>query len=114
VSYLIDTNVLSELRRKQADSHVVSWFAGRAAQSLFLSVLTLGEIRKGIDRLADGNTDAARRRNLNDWIYPHFFWAAYLVLMQALPTNGDTCKLLLVTLCLPSTVWLLQQPCNII
>ena len=76
MSYLIDTNVLSELRRKQADSHVVSWFAGRAAQSLFLSVLTLGEIRKGIERLADGNSDAARRRDLYDWLeldLPTFF-----------------------------------------
>jgi len=76
VSYLIDTNVLSELRRKQPDSHVVSWFAGRAAQSLFLSVLTLGEIRKGIMCLDDANTNAARRRGLNDWLeldLPTFF-----------------------------------------
>jgi len=75
VSYLIDTNVLSELRRKQPDSHVVNWFAGRAAQSLFLSVLTLGEIRKGIER-DDANTDAARRRDQNDWLeqdLPTFF-----------------------------------------
>ena len=68
MSYLVDTNALSELRRKQPDSHVVNWFAGRAAQSLFLSVLTLGEIRKGILRLDDANTDAARRRDLNDWL----------------------------------------------
>lgn len=53
MSYLIDTNVLSELRRKQPDPHVVAWFSERAAQSLFLSVLTLGEIRKGIERLDD-------------------------------------------------------------
>lgn len=74
MSYLLDTNVLSELRRKQADRHVVAWFAGRSAQSLFLSVLTLGEIRKGIAAL--GLVDATRRQALSDWLevdLPTFF-----------------------------------------
>ena len=76
MSYLIDTNVLSELRRKQPDSHVVAWFAGRVTQSLFLSVLTLGEIRKGIERLDELQTGAARRQSLRDWLeqeLPTFF-----------------------------------------
>jgi predicted nucleic acid-binding protein len=76
VSYLIDTNVLSELRRKQPDHHVVAWFSERPAQSLFLSVLTLGEIRKGIERLNHSQTDAARKLVLNDWLeqeLPTFF-----------------------------------------
>ena len=76
MSYLIDTNVLLELRRKQPDTHVVDWFAERAPQSLFLSVLTLGEIRKGIARLDDSQTDAARRQSLDDWLeqdLPTFF-----------------------------------------
>ncbi|MEI6802166.1 MAG: type II toxin-antitoxin system VapC family toxin [Burkholderiales bacterium] len=76
MSYLIDTNVLSELRRKQPDTHVVAWFAKRAAQSLFLSVLTLGEIRKGIALLDDAHADAARRQSLGDWLeqeLPTFF-----------------------------------------
>lgn len=76
MSYLIDTNVLSELRRKQPDAHVIAWFAGRAAQSLFLSVLTLGEIRKGIERQDDSHADAAYRQSLGDWLeqeLPTFF-----------------------------------------
>ena len=76
MSYLIDTNVLSELRRKQPDSHVVAWFSERAAQSLFLSVLTLGEIRKGIELLDATHADAARRQSLSDWLeqeLPTFF-----------------------------------------
>lgn len=64
MSYLVDTNVLSELRRRQPDSRVVAWFSGRPASSLFISVLTLGEIRKGIE----GVTDAARRLRLSDWL----------------------------------------------
>lgn len=76
MSYLIDTNVLSELRRKQADGRVLEWFAARAAQSLFLSVLTLGEIRKGIAALDANLVHAARRQALNDWLevdLPTFF-----------------------------------------
>ena len=45
MSYLIDTNVLSELRRRDPDPRVVAWLQQRPRQALFLSVLTLGEIR---------------------------------------------------------------------
>jgi predicted nucleic acid-binding protein len=72
VSYLIDTNVISELRRKLPDANVVAWFERCAPQSLFLSVLTLGEIRKGIERL----DDPKRRQVLVDWLHvdlPTFF-----------------------------------------
>ena len=72
MSYLIDTNVLSELRRKQPDPTVVRWFSQRPASTLYLSVLTLGEIRKGIEGVAD----AARRLALLDWLetaLPAFF-----------------------------------------
>jgi predicted nucleic acid-binding protein len=64
VSYLVDTNVLSELRRKRPDARVVAWMEQRPAQALYLSVLTLGEIRKGIERLQG---DAARRRCWTGW-----------------------------------------------
>jgi predicted nucleic acid-binding protein len=53
LSYLVDTNVLSELRRKAPDSGVVEWFSRRPASTLYLSVLTLGELRKGIEGVAD-------------------------------------------------------------
>ena len=72
MGYLIDTNVLSELRRKQPDERVVAWMLDRPRQALFLSVLTLGEIRKGIERL----DDLARRQRLLDWLeveLPHYF-----------------------------------------
>jgi len=72
LSYLIDTNVLSEIRRKSPDVNVVQWINSRPSTSLFLSVLTLGELRKGIDSLAD----AKRRLKLLDWLeteLPLFF-----------------------------------------
>ena len=64
MSYLLDTNVLSELRRKTPNPAVSAWFATRPATSLYLSVLTLGELRNGID----GVKDAARRLALSDWL----------------------------------------------
>jgi len=72
VSYLLDTNVLSELRRKTPDAAVLEWFARRPASTLFLSVLTFGELRKGIEGVAD----ARRRMALADWLetdLPAFF-----------------------------------------
>ena len=72
MSYLIDTNVLSELRRKEADAQVVAWMQARPRQSLYLSVLSLGEIRKGIEGVAD----AAFRQTLTDWLeveLPNYF-----------------------------------------
>lgn len=72
MSYLVDTNVLSELRRRQPDPGVVAWMQQRPRQSLYLSVLTLGEIRKGIEQLQDNQ----RRQPLIDWLeveLPHYF-----------------------------------------
>ena len=72
MSYLIDTNVLSELRRKQPNSAVVAWVQARPASTLYLSVLTLGELRKGIATLGEG----AKQQALNDWLQvelPQFF-----------------------------------------
>jgi predicted nucleic acid-binding protein len=71
LSYLIDTNVLSELRRKQPQPEVVAWFTQRPRQTLYISVLTLGEIRKGIERLAP-----VRQQPLLDWLeveLPNYF-----------------------------------------
>ena len=72
MSYLLDTNVLSELRRKTPDVAVLEWFASRPASTLYLSVLTFGELRKGIE----GVPDAKRRMALTDWLetdLPAFF-----------------------------------------
>lgn len=72
MSYLVDTNVLSELRRKSPDPGVVAWFGQRPSTTLYLSVLTLGEIRKGVECIGD----QARRQSLIDWLetdLQHFF-----------------------------------------
>lgn len=59
MKFLLDTNILSELIKKTPDPKVVQWVTGTGSDGLFISVLTLGEIRKGIERL-DPNPRKAR------------------------------------------------------
>jgi hypothetical protein len=80
---LIDTNVLSELRRKKPDPKVVRWLNARPSTQLYVSVLTLGEIRKGIELL--GSVDAARKAGLLDWLeieLPKYFGQRLLSIDQ--------------------------------
>jgi len=62
--WLLDTNVLSELRRPRPNAKVVAFVESRPLDLLFVSVVTFAEIRFGIEVL----TDAARRAKLNDWL----------------------------------------------
>jgi predicted nucleic acid-binding protein len=64
VRTLIDTCVLSEVQRKQGNPRVRERFEALAAEDIFLSVLTLGELKKGIDKLKV----SARKRSLTDWL----------------------------------------------
>ena len=64
MSYLLDTNILSETICRSPNKSVISWLDQLPGESLFVSVLTLGEIRKGIDALTDGK----RREKLRLWL----------------------------------------------
>lgn len=67
MSYLIDTNVISELRKgKRANPTLVSWFGGLADDEVFLSALTLGEIRRGIESIR--RRDSAAASALESWL----------------------------------------------
>lgn len=67
MSYLIDTNVISELRKgRRTDPAVSAWFAGLAEEEIFLSVLTLGEIRRGIESIRRRDPKAAAA--LDSWL----------------------------------------------
>jgi toxin FitB len=66
VSYLLDSNVVSELRKREhADANLLEWFIAVDDSELFLSVLTLGELRRGIDSIQ--RRDRARALALNRW-----------------------------------------------
>ena len=60
----MDTNVISELVKAEPDPNVVHWIEETEETTLFLSVLTLGEIRSGIERLNRGR----RRGRLESWL----------------------------------------------
>lgn len=62
--WLLDTNVISELRKPRANDNVRAFVAGQPGETLFLSDITLAEIRFGIEQL----DDATRRADLNLWL----------------------------------------------
>lgn len=51
MSFLLDTNVLAEIRKPRPHASVIAWFEAVAATQLFLSVLVVGEIQHGVERL---------------------------------------------------------------
>jgi len=67
VNYLIDTNIISEVRKgDRCDHRVAAWYASIDDADIYLSVLVLGEIRKGVERARPN--DPARARALETWL----------------------------------------------
>jgi toxin FitB len=67
VTYLLDTNVLSETRKRQPAAGVAEWIAATPADLLYVSVLTLGEIEQGIARIR-GRGDQHQASALERWL----------------------------------------------
>lgn len=64
MSFLLDTNVVSEWARPAPDSGVVAWLAAVDEDRVFLSVVSLAELHYGVERLPKGR----RRRRLDSWL----------------------------------------------
>lgn len=64
MNFLLDTNVVSEAMRKQPNARVLNWIAGQIEESLFISAITVGELRRGSLALGDGK----KRKALLRWI----------------------------------------------
>jgi toxin FitB len=64
VSFLLDTNVVSEWMKPRPNPGVISWLADADEDRVFLSVVTLTELRYGIDRMPPGN----KRKHLDEWL----------------------------------------------
>jgi predicted nucleic acid-binding protein len=64
VSYLLDTNVVSEWTKPRPNPGVIEWLSQVAEDEVFLSVVTFAELRHGIERLPAGR----RRRRLDEWL----------------------------------------------
>jgi predicted nucleic acid-binding protein len=65
VEYLLDTNVVSETRKKKADAGVTAFLEAVDSSALYLSVLTLGELRRGV--AAKKRDDPAAAKSLAAW-----------------------------------------------
>jgi toxin FitB len=64
MSFLLDTNVVSEWMKPRPNPGVITWLADVDEDRVFLSVITLTELRYGIERTAPGN----RRKRLDEWL----------------------------------------------
>jgi predicted nucleic acid-binding protein len=64
--FLLDTNIVSELRRRKPHGAVLNWIADVPADQLFLSAVTVGEIQAGIEITRE--QDAAKARELEAWL----------------------------------------------
>lgn len=62
--WLLDTNIVSELRRPRPEPKVLAFVGAQPLETLFVSIVTIAEIRFGIELLSD----ASRRSNLNEWL----------------------------------------------
>jgi toxin FitB len=67
VTYLIDTSIISEVRKgDRCDPHMAAWYASIDDADIYLSVLVVGEIRKGVERVRP--KDPARARAIEAWL----------------------------------------------
>jgi predicted nucleic acid-binding protein len=66
LSYLLDTNIVSELRKRDPDPRLLAWYATVRPVDLYLSVLTIGEIRRGVERLR--RRDPVQAARMEFWL----------------------------------------------
>jgi predicted nucleic acid-binding protein len=88
--YLIDTNIISEVRKgRRCDPQVAAWYRRVRDDDLFLSVLVIGEIRQGIERLRPRNL--RRAHALEQWLEEllQLFGDRVLPVDERVAQNGD-------------------------
>ena len=66
VMYLLDTNIISELRRPRPHARLVAWLSGIAPEQVFISAVTLGELQAGVENAR--RRDAGRAELIESWI----------------------------------------------
>jgi toxin FitB len=64
--YLLDTNIISELRRPRPHAGLVSWLSGIAPEHVFVSAVTLGELQAGVENIRQ--QDSGRADTIETWI----------------------------------------------
>lgn len=66
IPYLLDTNVVSEIRKTKPHGAVVAWMQGLREDQIFISAVSIGEIQRGIERTR--KQDTARARDIENWL----------------------------------------------
>ena len=88
MSFLVDTNVVSELRKgRRANPNVRRWYGSLADEEVFLSVLSVGELRRGVELIRRRDTRSAESLDA---------WLAHLVAAHGerlLPVNGNVAEM---------------------
>jgi predicted nucleic acid-binding protein len=64
--FLLDTNVVSELRKPKPHGGAVAWLEARAEEQLFISAVTMGELQAGVERTR--RTDGEKAREIEAWV----------------------------------------------
>jgi toxin FitB len=65
VMYLLDTNIISELRRPRPHTGMIAWLSGLASDQVFISAVTLGELQAGVE---NARQNAERAETIESWI----------------------------------------------
>lgn len=82
--FLLDTNVVSELRRPRPHGAVIAWVEATPAEALFLSAVTLAEIQRGIELTRQ--TDTSKAAEIEQWL------DSVSVTWSVLPLTGAICR----------------------
>jgi predicted nucleic acid-binding protein len=64
--YLLDTNIVSELRKPKTHGAVIQWLSGLADEQVFLSAITLGELQTGVERTR--GQDPKKANEIEEWV----------------------------------------------
>ena len=72
MNYLLDTNIVSELIAKKPDQNVIEWLKKISESHLFLSVVTIGEVSAGIEKLPESRKKEELRLWLNESLLLRF------------------------------------------
>ena len=108
MTYLLDTNVISELRRRHPDPSVAAWYDTVQSAEIFISALTVGEIRLGIERLRKKDSGQADR--LEHWLQGlRAAYGDHIIGIDTAVAEEWAASMLLIR-CLSSTACSLRRP----
>jgi predicted nucleic acid-binding protein len=89
LKYLVDTNILSEMTKKQPDNRIVEWFENTTNTDMFLSVISVGELVYGVAKLPDGPKKIKLSAWLNDLFYANFYDRIIGISMDVMEVWGE-------------------------